>query len=179
MTQKQKYYVLNAVTTARKGEMYYSYNLESKLIAVQKAILNGSFNRQMESFKTQKISNNGGPRALGERRLLIAIIERAVLDAGGSMASTIKKGSNNKYKFLALGFLFGWEEGDEKEPFSFPWICIELDLDPMDTSKRIEKYLATEERVSVPTKRKYTKDRLGQWGNDDLSVYNVYAIRKR
>lgn len=89
-----------------------------------------------------------------ERRLLLAILERAVLDLVGN---------DEKEAQEAEDWLFGFDE-DEAEPeaprvhehkltamFSFPWVCDQLDLDQARISAKIR---------SMP---KRGKNRIAPW----------------
>lgn len=67
-----------------------------------------------------------------ERRLLLALLERAILDFVGNDAAEVE---------AAREWIFGEEEGDSQisdahraSPFSFTWVCQELDLDPQNIS---------------------------------------------
>lgn len=62
------------------------------------------------------------PNATGspERRLLLAMLERAILDYVGNDPREIQGSSD---------WLFG-DDGDSGREFSFDWVCEQLDLDP-------------------------------------------------
>lgn len=65
-----------------------------------------------------------------ERRLLLAILERAILDYVG----------NDSREVLESGdWLFGETPSAASAAFSFPWVCEQLDLDPQTISTRIHK----------------------------------------
>ena len=68
----------------------------------------------------------GQPNMTGspERRLLLAILERAILDFVGNDERELEQ---------AEQWLFSSERGVRNEHFSFEWVCEQLDLD----SKRI------------------------------------------
>ena len=73
----------------------------------------------------------GEPNRTGtpERNLLLAILERAILDFVGNDQKEMK---------LAENWIFGDEGEDENsEEFSFPWICHHLDLDRVKISEII------------------------------------------
>lgn len=57
----------------------------------------------------------------GERSLLCSVLVRAISDFVAS------KGEDRR---TARRWLRAWKEIDFKRPFSFPWVCTELDLDP-------------------------------------------------
>jgi hypothetical protein len=63
-----------------------------------------------------------------ERMLLLAVLERAILDFVGN---------DSKEAQLAEEWIFAPSLADNAEPFSFPWICRELDLSPSSVSKII------------------------------------------
>lgn len=67
-----------------------------------------------------------------ERRLLVAILERAVLDYVGN---------DEREMASAEQWLFGDEDSDANRPheFSFPWICRELDLDVKRIAEKIHQ----------------------------------------
>ncbi len=69
-----------------------------------------------------------GKASLPERNLLVAMIERAVLDYFGNQAMERSE---------AETWLFGLTHEDE--PFSFHWVCGQLDLDPVDITSQIQK----------------------------------------
>lgn len=60
-----------------------------------------------------------------ERALLLAILHRAVEDA-----ICDRWGIYQHIRREARYWLLDWREFDRNEPFTFPWICIHLDLDP-------------------------------------------------
>lgn len=70
----------------------------------------------------------GAPNQTGspERRLLLAILERAILDYVGNDPREVQE---------AEEWLFGSHDGASRNQFSFPWLCEQLDLD----HKRIER----------------------------------------
>jgi hypothetical protein len=72
----------------------------------------------------------GAPNMTGtpERRLLLAILERAILDYVGNDAREVQE---------AEEWLFGDSEGDGRTQFSFGWLCEQLDLDPAKISRHI------------------------------------------
>jgi hypothetical protein len=79
---------------------------------------------------------------LPELELAQAIIERAVLDAAGSTAvGTISRKTGKQAKEAAREWLFEWTEEDEEIPFTFPWLCVHLERDPIEVSRRIWRLL--------------------------------------
>jgi hypothetical protein len=64
-----------------------------------------------------------------ERRLLLAVLERAILDYVGNDPKEVAEAQE-------------WIFGEVKEPsyseFSFPWVCQELDLDTASIANTIE-----------------------------------------
>lgn len=66
----------------------------------------------------------------GERRLLAGIIQRAMLDASqkGTVGGDIY-GSNVR-AIEAERWLFEWSKQDAAAPFTFPWVCSHLNLEP-------------------------------------------------
>lgn len=77
----------------------------------------------------------------GEIELFYAVIERAVLDASGNISATQKK-SRAKIIQEARKWLFGWFSVEEETPMSFPWLCLQLDLNARDIQKQIERFLS-------------------------------------
>lgn len=65
---------------------------------------------------------------LPERNLLVAMLHRALLDYFGSRQLDRED---------AEEWLF--EESDERDAFSFEWVCAQLDLNPNDVLTRINK----------------------------------------
>jgi hypothetical protein len=55
-----------------------------------------------------------------ERRLLLAILERAILDYVGNDQREVEE---------AEQWLFGDANGETTQQFSFTWVCEQLDLD--------------------------------------------------
>ncbi len=72
----------------------------------------------------------GHPNMTGspERRLLLAILERAILDFVGNDERELEQ---------AEQWLFGCERTNRNEHFSFEWVCEQLDLDPKRISEKI------------------------------------------
>ncbi|MCB9029560.1 MAG: hypothetical protein H6619_00780 [Deltaproteobacteria bacterium] len=55
-----------------------------------------------------------------ERNLCLAILERAMLDFTGN---------DKEQSVAAKEWIFGDLSNPQYEPFSFPWVCLQLDLD--------------------------------------------------
>jgi len=75
----------------------------------------------------------GAPNLTGtpERNLLMAILERAILDFVGNQQKEID---------AAEEWLFPADEDEIKaEVFSFPWICQQLNLDMSKVSRTVEQ----------------------------------------
>lgn len=72
----------------------------------------------------------GAPNMTGtpERRLLLAILERAILDYVGNDAREVQE---------AEEWLFEDSESGQRVHFSFIWLCEQLDLDPVRISRHI------------------------------------------
>jgi len=72
----------------------------------------------------------GQPNMTGspERRLLLAILERAILDFVGNDERELEH---------AEQWLFAPERDNNNEHFSFEWVCEQLDLDPKRISSKI------------------------------------------
>lgn len=64
-----------------------------------------------------------------ERRLLLAVLERAILDFVGNDEKEVNE---------ATGWIFD-DEDDGSGDFSFGWICQELDLNVRDIQEKIRK----------------------------------------
>jgi len=73
----------------------------------------------------------GAPNLTGtpERRLLLAILERAILDYVGNDAREVQE---------AEEWLFGCSENAARNQFSFIWLCEQLDLDPARIASHIK-----------------------------------------
>ena len=73
-----------------------------------------------------------GPQLTGtpERRLLLAVLERAILDLVGNDEQEVQ---------TAKDWLFGDTEPHTPTEFSFAWVCQQLDLDPSHTADLIGK----------------------------------------
>jgi len=73
----------------------------------------------------------GQPNMTGspERRLLLAILERAILDFVGNDERELEQ---------AEQWLFGSERSNRNEHFSFEWVCEQLDLDSKRISSKIK-----------------------------------------
>ncbi len=88
----------------------------------------------MESFITDIDSDFdhvfGQPNHTGspERRLLLAILERAILDYVGNDQREVQE---------AEDWFFGNAEKGTRAHFSFPWICEQLDLDRVKIAAKI------------------------------------------
>lgn len=63
-----------------------------------------------------------------ERNLLMGILERAILDFVGNEPKEVE--AANEWIF---------ECNNSMEHFSFPWVCTELDLDPVRISRIIKE----------------------------------------
>lgn len=66
-------------------------------------------------------------RRFPERNLLVAMVERALLDYFGNQALE---------KAEAANWLFGDPKPDQ--PFSFHWVCGQLDLDAIGVADRLK-----------------------------------------
>ena len=64
-----------------------------------------------------------------ERRLLLAIVERAILDFVGNDQKEVEE---SEY------WIFSGDGDENKERFSFGWVCQELDLDIKDIRDKIK-----------------------------------------
>jgi len=71
------------------------------------------------------------PNATGspERRLILAVLERAMLDLAGN---------NRKDSEEAEAWIFNPPTETPYPEFSFPWVCEQLDLDQTEISKQIK-----------------------------------------
>ncbi len=72
----------------------------------------------------------GAPNMTGtpERRLLLAILERAILDFVGNEPKEIEE---------AERWLFGELDQPSAGHFSFTWVCEQLDLDPYRIANKV------------------------------------------
>jgi hypothetical protein len=73
----------------------------------------------------------GQPNMTGspERRLLLAILERAILDFVGNDPRELEQAEH---------WLFSSERANRNEHFSFEWVCEQLDLDPKRIAEKIK-----------------------------------------
>lgn len=73
----------------------------------------------------------GEPNLTGspERRLLLAILERAILDFVGNDLRELEHAEH---------WIFGENNEHSNEHFSFEWVCEQLDLDPGKISAKIK-----------------------------------------
>lgn len=112
--------------------------------------LNSNCSRRIDfvdqlTFETIKLMSNYGmnsmhsvelnswldsPNATGtpERRLLLAVLERAILDYVGNDRLEVNE---------ATSWLFGELKDTEIREFSFRWVCSQLDLDATEISGKI------------------------------------------
>jgi hypothetical protein len=77
------------------------------------------------SFLFEPYNERGSP----ERLLLLAILERAILDFVGNDVKEMEQ---------ATEWIFGDSEELAASPFSFAWVCKELDLDSVRVAKMIK-----------------------------------------
>ena len=63
-----------------------------------------------------------------ERKLLVSMLQRALFDYFGD---------RNDERVEAEDWLFDLDEGDT--PFSFSWVCLQLDIDPYRVISRVQK----------------------------------------
>lgn len=66
-----------------------------------------------------------------ELTLIGAVLIRAVSDCLGASPTTRDE------KRKSLNWVTTWEIGDRKEPFTFPWVCEQLELCPNEIRKTI------------------------------------------
>jgi len=76
------------------------------------------------SFLFEPYNERGSP----ERLLLLAILERAILDFVGNDTREAEQSN---------AWIFGDDEEHSAEAFSFAWVCKELDLDSKSVAKMI------------------------------------------
>lgn len=86
--------------------------------------MNSSANDFNEFYAHSAPNKTGSP----ERNLILAILERAILDYTGNDPEQAED---------AELWLFGGEIDPEPEEFTFPWVCNELDLDLKDVTQKI------------------------------------------
>ena len=84
----------------------------------------------------------GQPNMTGtpERRLLLAILERAILDFVGNDERELEQ---------AEQWLFAPERSGKNEHFSFEWVCEQLDLDPNRIAAKIKQMPRRGSRTAV------------------------------
>jgi len=82
-----------------------------------------SYGEESSIFDTP--NGTGSP----ERRLILAVLERAILDYVGNDPREVAE---------AEEWIFGDLKDPGFEPFSFGWVCLQLDLDMLQISQSIE-----------------------------------------
>ena len=65
-----------------------------------------------------------------ERNMLMAVLERAILDYVGNDQKDVQ---------AAEHWIFAPRDNEDFEPFSFAWVCSELDLEPNSIEKIIQE----------------------------------------
>jgi hypothetical protein len=88
------------------------------------------------------------------KNLLMAVLERAILDALSPPTDLISQEAKQRARFWIADID---TDSDNKEPFSFDWICEALDINPY--SLRIA--LTNGTLVSTPLKKWTGRGRLG------------------
>jgi len=83
-------------------------------------------NKQNIDTVGQERNNRGTP----ERNLLMCILERAILDYVGNNKKEIERASD---------WIFTNSNTDHKKPYSFIWLCSELDLNYKKIAKVIRE----------------------------------------
>jgi predicted nucleotidyltransferase len=91
------------------------------------------------------------PHPLPERRLLVAILDRAGQD--------LSKGGDLARK--ARVWIFDWEAEDLDHSYTFPWVCSELDLDPFGIRATLSRLLA--EGVNLAAKQSRVSASMVDW----------------
>lgn len=92
------------------------------------------------------LNSSSNPKGTPERNLLMAILERAILDYVGNETAEVEKaqkwifGSNN----------FCNKNSDDYDPLSFYWVCTELDLDPEKIAAAIKAMPKRGNRRTAP-----------------------------
>lgn len=81
--------------------------------------------KRLEIAYTTPTSYEYNPKGSPERNLLMAMLERAILDYVGNNSSEINAAKD-------------WIFSKDKEEYSFIWLCMELDLDPDSIAKIIK-----------------------------------------
>ena len=94
--------------------------------------MNGSSQPSISAVDSEMSSMFETPNLTGtpERRLLMAILERALLDYVGNESREVQE---------AEEWIFSDAVDFTSKPFSFPWLCSELDLDTDDIREKIRE----------------------------------------
>ena len=84
------------------------------------------------------------------KHLLHALLERAALDA----ANIGESGFGPQDVRNARAWIEHWKLSDQETPFSFPWVCLHLELCPYETSRKMlklidEKGIATKSKMAL------------------------------
>lgn len=111
--------------------------------------------------------------------LLLAVLNRAAMDVtSGLMCST-------KEKREALSWITNWEYSTSYAPYSYPWICEHLGIDPGRTRDIILSYTPTKrekgKKRAFLTGRGYGMNRAAEalFGiSSDATEYIVLSLRK-
>jgi len=82
---------------------------------------------EMEASQLFSVPNLTGTP---ERNLLLAVLERAILDFIGN---------DPKEREQAHSWIFGDLDTMTAEPFTFPWVCQQLDLQPYRVAATVKR----------------------------------------
>jgi hypothetical protein len=130
------------------------------------------------SQRPQKLSQMA-MEGLPERTLLLAVLENAILEAHGILADGpgMAPGARRQTIAQAAGWLRYWTD-DDKEPFTFPWICTQLGTDPYHVRRIANNYIAGKcgrPRRSQSDNRAFLEELI----SPDFSEYQINPPKRR
>lgn len=106
-----------------------------------------------------------------ELLLISSILTRAISDA--TTAFIISR----KDRRAARVWICNWGSVDKAEPFSFPWVCIQLNLDPFQVRKTVLKF-KNSKKPGIFSGR-YTNECLASFLNLDVDEpFQVNGFRR-
>ena len=83
----------------------------------------------IDAFELFGITSSASTAGSPERQLLMAILERAVLDFVGNNVKEIEE---------AREWIFAELEETALDEFSFAWVCQQLGIDPVQIARKVE-----------------------------------------
>lgn len=113
--------------------------------------MNGSKNSKHKRLPKPADPENPENECLGERKLLCAIIEMALVDACGYVVGGVNQElARSKARKWLL-----WSRIEAKSPFSFGWICQELNINPYKIRQFVIDSIESRKEYNRCTSRVY------------------------